>query len=119
MLSSLLALAVVVAFSMLIYISLFFTISPIGSRIIVAVFSDFLAGAILPLPFFPDPIRRVLELLPFAAMHNMPLRIYSGNIIGIDAVYGIALQLFWLAVLLICGRLFMAKALKKVIVQGG
>lgn len=119
LLSALLALCVVAAFSMLMYISLFYTLSPMGVRIIAAVLSDFLAGAIVPLPFFPEPVRAVVELMPFAAMQNMPLRIYSGNISGTDALTGIALQIFWLAVLLLIGRLMMNRALKRVIVQGG
>ena len=114
-----LALGVVVAFSMLIYISLFYTLSASGVRFIIAVLTDFLAGGTIPLPFFPEPVRAVAELLPFAAMQNMPLRIYSGNIIGTGAIMGIALQMFWLAVLLLIGRIAMNQALKKVIVQGG
>ena len=114
-----LSLGVVVSFSMLIYISLFYTLSPVGIRIIVAVLSDFLAGATIPLPFFPERIRAVVELLPFAAMQNMPLRIYSGNITGTDVLKGIALQIFWLCVLTVIGKIAMNRALKKVIIQGG
>ena len=117
--SAVLALGVVVSFSMLMYISLFYTLSPMGVRIIVAVLSDFLAGATVPLPFFPEPVRAVAELLPFAAMQNMPLRIYSGNIAGIDALSGIGLQIFWFAALFFTGRIWMGRALKKVVVQGG
>ena len=117
--SSFLALCVDVAFSMLMYISLFYTLSPMGMRIIAAVISDFLAGATVPLPFFPEPFRTIAELLPFGAMQNMPLRIYSGNIAGTDALAGIALQIFWIIVLLFIGRLMMSRTLKKVIVQGG
>jgi len=119
LLSSGLALLVVVAFSMLIYISAFYTLSPAGVRLIAAVVVDFLAGATVPLPFFPPALRAVVELTPFAAMQNMPLRIYSGNIAGTDALLGIALQVFWLAVLVILGRLWIKQALQKVIVQGG
>ncbi|MCL2121169.1 MAG: ABC transporter permease [Clostridiales bacterium] len=119
LLSTALSLGVVVSFSLLMYISLFFMLSPMGVRIIVAVFSDFLAGAIIPLPFFPESLRALVELLPFAAMQNMPLRIYSGHIAGAAAWQGIALQVFWLAALLPAGRLAMRRALKKVIVQGG
>lgn len=119
LISAFLALCVVVAFSMLMYISLFYTLSPTGVRLFVAVISDFLAGATVPLPFFPEPFRTVAEWLPFAAMQNMPLRIYSGNIAGNDALAGIALQVFWLVVLFLVGRLMMSRALKKVIVQGG
>jgi len=119
LLSMALSLFVVVAFSMLIYTSLFYTLSASVLRFIIAVLSDFLAGGTVPLPFFPGPLRAACELLPFAAMQNMPLRIYSGNISGAHALSGIGLQIFWLAVLLFAGRLFMGRALKKVIVQGG
>jgi ABC-2 type transport system permease protein len=117
--SAALALGVVVAFSMLVYVSAFYTLSATGVRIIAAVVVDFLAGATVPLPFFPGSLRAVVELLPFASMQNMPLRIYSGNIAGTDALLGIALQAFWLAALVVAGRLWMGRALKKVIVQGG
>ena len=119
LLSTLLALGVVVAFSMLIYISGLFTISAVGARVIAAVVVDFLAGAVVPLPFFPAGLRAVVELTPFAAMQNMPLRIYSGNIAGVNALWGLALQAFWLVALVVFGRLWMRKALRKVVVQGG
>jgi len=119
LLSGALTLGVVASFSMLIYISLFYTLSPTGVRLTVGAAADFLAGSIIPLPFFPSRARAVVELLPFAAMQNMPLRIYSGNISGLDALKGIALQAFWLAALFIIGRFAMKRALKKVIVQGG
>lgn len=118
-LSSGLALGVVVAFSMLVYVSAFYTLSSMGVRLLAATAVDFLAGAVVPLPFFPDGLRRVVELLPFAAMQNMPLRIYSGNIAGAEALQGIALQAFWLLVLVLLGRRLMRNALTKVTVQGG
>ncbi|MCL2631818.1 MAG: ABC transporter permease [Coriobacteriia bacterium] len=118
-LSAALSLSVVVAFSSLVYVSLFYTLSPTGTRLMASGISDFLAGGLLPLPFFPAPIRAVVELLPFASMQNMPLRIYSGHIAGIDALSGIGLQVFWLLVLVLIGRLALNKALKRVIVQGG
>jgi ABC-2 type transport system permease protein len=118
-LSSVLTLGVVVSFSMLIYITTFYTLSPLGIRIIGAMLADFMAGQIIPLPFFPDGFRKVAELLPFAAMQNMPLRIYSGNISGIDALYGILFQIFWIIILFVTGRVWMHSTLKKVVVQGG
>jgi len=117
--SSALALVVVMAFSMLIYISTFYTMSPRGVMIIGAVLADFMGGHIVPLPFFPDGFRQIAQVLPFAAMQNMPLRIYSGNISGADALYGILFQLSWFVVLIIIGKLWMGSTLKKVVVQGG
>ena len=119
LLSAALSLCVVVAFAMPIYISVFYTLSPLGVRLVVATVADFLAGALIPLPFFPQPFRTIAELLPFAAMQNMPLRIYNGDIAGIQAIQGIGLQIVWLVVLVFAGKILMRQALRKVVVQGG
>jgi ABC-2 type transport system permease protein len=119
LLSTVLALCVVVAFAMLMYISMFYILSQRGIKIIVTALTTFLSGGLIPLPFFPAPVLAVVKLLPFAAMQNMPLLIYSGNVTGTDALRGIALQVFWFAALLLIGQLTMRRALKKVIVQGG
>ncbi|WBW97727.1 ABC transporter permease [Oceanirhabdus sp. W0125-5] len=119
LLSTVLALCVVVAFAMLIYISLFYTLSHRGIKIIVTAFTTFLSGGVIPLPFFPEQVLTVVELLPFAAMQNMPLRIYTGDIVGADALKGIAFQVFWFSALLLIGQFTMRRTLKKVIVQGG
>lgn len=119
LLSTVLALCVVVAFAMLMYITLFYTLSHRGIKIIVTAVTTFLSGGVIPLPFFSESVLVIVQLLPFAAMQNMPLRIYSGNIVGVDALKGIAFQVFWFMALLIIGRFTMRRTLKKVIVQGG
>ena len=115
----LLGFLVVVAFCMLVYVVTFFTISPDGVRMVAVSAVELLAGSIIPLPFFPDSVRTVLELLPFASMQNVPLRIYSGDLAGEAAVSALALQVFWLAVLVLLGKLLMRRAEKKITVQGG
>lgn len=119
LLSTVLALCVVVAFAMLMYISLFYTLSQRGIRIIVTALTSFLSGGVIPLPFLPAPVLSVVKWLPFAAMQNIPLRIYSGSILGADVLNGFVFQAFWLAALLFTGRAAMRRALQKVIVQGG
>ena len=110
---------VTVAFTMLIYMLSFFTLSPDGLRIVFMSVIEFCQGAILPLPFFPDGIRQFMELLPFASMQNVPLRAYSGDLSGAVLQKAILLQLFWLFALIALGRLLERFALKKVVVQGG
>lgn len=119
MLSALLAFGVTVAMAMLMYISLFYLISQRGIRIIVTAVTDFFSGGVIPLPFFPEQVLRVVRVLPFAAMQNMPLQIFCGNIAGVDALKGIGFQMFWLTVLVVGGRAAMGVATRRVIVQGG
>jgi ABC-2 type transport system permease protein len=111
------AMFTVTAYCLIDYISAFYTMS--RYNVIFVILADFLAGGYIPIPFFPEPFRKIAELLPFAAMQNMPLRIYSGDIAGMDAVYGIGLQLFWFAVMLIFGKQLMKRSLRRVVAQGG
>lgn len=119
LLSMILALGVVVAFAMLLYITLFYILSHRGIKIIVTALTTFLSGGVIPLPFFPEPMLAVIRLLPFSAMQSMPLLIYSGNIRGMNALEGIVFQVFWLVLLIIVGQFAMRYSLRKVIVQGG
>lgn len=112
-------LAVTIALCTFVYMLAFFTISPQGLRTFICSAVELLAGAVVPLPFFPERIRFVAELLPFASMQNAPLRIYSGSMTDFEMARAAGLQLFWLIVLLIAGRALAHAAEKKVIIQGG
>lgn len=115
----LLGLAVTVSFCMLIYVLTFFTVSPQGLRMLFSSTVEFFAGAIIPLPFFPEKIQRIMELLPFASMQNVALRIYSGSMSSAEMERAVILQIFWLIVLTLTGKLLCRVAVRKVTVQGG
>lgn len=119
LLTMVLAFLVVVSFCVAVYFITFFTISPQGLRIMVVTLAEFCQGALIPLPFFPGWLQKILELSPFGAMQNVPLRIYSGDIAGMDALAAALLQLFWLVVLWGVGKWLEKKALAKMIMLGG
>ncbi|MFQ9515906.1 MAG: ABC transporter permease [Eubacterium sp.] len=110
---------VMVAFFNMVYGLTFFMVSPRGIRILVMSGLEFFTGAVIPLPFFPDKMARIMELLPFASMQNVPLRIYSGNIQGKEMVYAVLLQIIWLIILIVVGKALCHIAEKKVCIQGG
>jgi ABC-2 type transport system permease protein len=117
--SALFAFILVSAYSMFYYIICFYTIHSFGVRTIASSLALILSGHIIPLPFFPDNILRVLTLLPFASMQNAPFFIYSGYWDTREALIRIIMQAAWLIIFIVTGRILMQKALKKVIVQGG
>ncbi|MBR5287914.1 MAG: ABC transporter permease [Clostridia bacterium] len=119
LLTGVLGFLVTVAFFMLVYALTFYTISPNGLRILISSVVEFFAGAVIPLPFFPDRVREVFELLPFAAMQNVPLRVYSASMSGGEMTRAIALQVFWLITLVFAGKLLIGMALRRMSVQGG
>ncbi|WP_310601683.1 ABC transporter permease [Anaerosporobacter sp.] len=119
LITMILGLLVTVSFCMLVYVLTFFTVSPQGLRIFFVSMVELLAGSVIPLPFFPDKIRAVLELLPFAAMQNVPLRIYSGDLSGCAIVKPVVLQSIWLIILTVSGYCLCRYAEKRVRLQGG
>lgn len=119
LLTLVLGLAVTVSFSMLIYVLTFFTISPQGLRIFFMSTMEFFAGAVIPLPFFPDKVRQIMELLPFASMQNVSLRIYSGSMSGAEMRRAVILQVFWLIAVTAAGKLLCRLAERRITVQGG
>lgn len=114
-----LGLMVMVSFCMLIYVLTFFTVSPQGLRVLFYSTIEFFSGAIIPLPFFPEKVQRIMELLPFAAMQNVALRIYSGSMSRPEMEKAVILQIFWLAVITFIGKKLCQMAEKRITVQGG
>lgn len=112
-------LLVMVALNMLVYGVCLFTISGDGARILFASLSEFLAGQVIPLPFFPEKVERILELNPWASMGNVPFRIYGGDLAGPEMLRAMCIQVIWLVVLVAAGRLLCAGGEKRAVVQGG
>lgn len=112
-------LAVTVSFCMLVYVLTFFTISPQGLRMVFTSVVEFFAGAVIPLPFFPEKIQKIMEVLPFASMQNVALRIYSGSMSYEEMKRAIFLQVFWLIVVTVMGKGLCKVAEKRICVQGG
>ena len=104
---------------MLVYAITLFTISPQGLRALLTGAVEFLSGAIIPFPFIPQPVRGVLELLPFGSMQNVALRVYGGSLAGGEMLRAVWLQIFWIAVLVLLGRVVCGRAERRMVVQGG
>jgi ABC-2 type transport system permease protein len=114
-----LGLILIVAISMLIYISIFYTMSGMGSLLIFGVFGEFFSGLVIPVPLMPEALKKLVYVLPFRYTSDLPFRIYAGNIGLKEALISIGVQLVWITIIVTIGRLWMGKALKRVVVQGG
>ena len=79
----------------------------------------FFSGFAVPIAFFPGALQTVSRLLPFAAMINTPIEVFLERQHGWAVVGAIAFQAMWAAVLLLAGRLLLAAATRRVVIQGG
>lgn len=109
----------VVALSMLIYISVFITMSPGGSLLLFSIFGEFLAGLIVPIPLMPGWMQQIVYLLPFHWTADFPFRVFTGDISSSEAAVGLGAQLIWLIALIAIGKLAMARSLRHIVIQGG
>jgi len=104
---------------LLYHIICLFTLDEKGIVNIFMVTSDILSGGVVPIPFFPKILQGISNILPFRYISDFPFRFYVGNISLSEGYISIFIQLLWIVILIIIGRLLMDKALKKAVVQGG
>lgn len=114
-----LGLLLLVAISMIIYISVFKTMSPVGSMSFIGLMGDFFSGMTIPIPLMPAWLQNVCYILPFRWTSDLPLRIYSGNISSNQALISIGVQIIWIVVLVSAGSRMMQRIMRRIVVQGG
>jgi ABC-2 type transport system permease protein len=107
------------AISMIIVCLTFKTLSAKGTTSIVNTVCGLLGGLYIPLPLMPQYIQNVLNYLPFRFVTDLPFRIYIGNVSPLASLPFIGIALIWLVGIILLGKLFMSKALKKTVIQGG
>ena len=97
----------------------FWTLETTGMVAIFRFANLFFAGGLVPLAFFPAPLRTVAEALPFQTQAFIPVSLYLGRIQGTDAFRALGLQLLWLVLLGAVAAAVWRRAVTKIVVQGG
>jgi ABC-2 type transport system permease protein len=80
---------------------------------------ELLSGLLIPMTFFPRPVRRVLDLLPFEHIAYSPLQIYLGKYDTQHTLLILGEQWLWVIVLLLLAQLWWDRASQKITIQGG
>ncbi len=79
-----------------------------------------LSGALVPLPFYPEKVRSVLEWLPFQSLYNAPARILAAGSEGLaEALPFFARQAAWTVIFYILARVLFSAGQHKLVVNGG
>lgn len=107
------------AITTLVHVSLLWTLSGEGLARLMPTLVIFFSGMVVPLPFFPDWMQPVFEVLPFRGLVDAPFRLYTGHIAPGDAAGPLALSLGWTLALVLGGRRLLARGTRRLVVQGG
>ena len=98
----------------------FWTLSVWGISFSKDILISFLAGALLPLQFYPDAFVRVIRFFPFPYMYNLPLTIITSPVVDISVwVKSFAVQAIWIIALYGIARAYFALSMQKLTVNGG
>jgi ABC-2 type transport system permease protein len=110
---------IITGIGMIIQLITFFTLQDKGISSIISLIQGLLSGFDIPLPLLPVILLTLTKFMPFRLISDLSQRIYSGNINIVYGLQSILLQIVWITILVLIGRLIMKIALKKVVIQGG
>lgn len=96
-----------------------FTMNEVGVTNIFMAISDILSGLVIPIVFFPPFLQKISNFLPFKYISDFPFRIYAGNIQINEVLTGIIVQVIWVIILIVIGKILMKYISKRMTVQGG
>jgi ABC-2 type transport system permease protein len=107
------------ALTMLLTVSMLWTISGEGINTIVPTLVIMLSGMIVPLPLFPQWAKPLLNFLPFSGLLDQPFRLFTGNLPP-DALGRVLMhQTVWIVIMIGFGRLLVRRGVKRLVIQGG
>ncbi|NQT66443.1 MAG: hypothetical protein HQ569_02560 [Actinobacteria bacterium] len=79
-----------------------------------------LSGALIPINFFPEILRKIVGFLPFQAIYHIPLTILISKDMSIyEYLKFLGIQLSWAIALYALNRFYYSRAIKVVTVNGG
>jgi ABC-2 type transport system permease protein len=107
------------ALTTLLSVSILVTVSGRGVHVLTTSVVNLLSGSLVPLPLLPDWLQVVASALPFCGLMDTPFRLYMGHLPPGDALAAVGHQLGWTLALVLGGRWLLARALQRVVVQGG
>ncbi|MGI8975253.1 MAG: ABC transporter permease [Thermomicrobiales bacterium] len=119
LLSLIMAYVVSMLIWLLVGLSGFWLIDASGMKSIVGVVGSFLGGSTIPLWFMPEPLRIVVELLPFQAIFFLPASIYVEQAQALEMWRALGIQAFWVVALWLVAAWTWRRAQNRLVVQGG
>jgi ABC-2 type transport system permease protein len=114
-------LAVTISFNcrFLMNLSAFWLLDHRGVAQVYIATSNILSGMYAPVAWFPGWMASIARLTPFPSMIQTPADVLTGRLDATASLRAVGVQLVWVAVTLGVVRLALARATRKLVVQGG
>ena len=90
-----------------------------GSNLLKTSLVAFMSGSLIPLAFFPKIVSDILSFLPFSSLIYTPVMIIVGKYDASQILQALALQFFWLLVMVGVSQLIWKRVQSFITIQGG
>lgn len=107
------------ALTMLLTVSMMWTLSGEGVNTIVPTLVIIFSGLVVPLPLFPEWTKPLLNILPFSGLFDQPLRLFTGNLPPNALLSVLIHQGIWIALMVWFGRFLVSRGVNELVIQGG
>jgi ABC-2 type transport system permease protein len=97
----------------------FWLVETRGIALLYMVVSGFLAGLFVPIALFPGWLHAVATATPFPSMLMYPIDVLSGRVDVVEGIGLVAVQVAWLALVLLVGQVATRAGRRRLEVQGG
>lgn len=107
------------ALTMLLTVSMLWTISGEGINHLFPTLIIVFSGMIIPLPLFPDWMQPLLAILPFSGLLDHPFRLFVGNLPPAALGKVLTHQVIWISSIILFGRFLVKRGVQRLVIQGG
>ena len=117
--SVVLAVCVSFAFRYLYNLTAFWLLDYRGAQRLAVAVCAFFSGLIIPVAFFPGPLKTLANATPFPAMLQRTVDIFVGRAEGAQILVALAVQIGWALALIATAYAMFAAGARRLVVQGG
>ncbi len=119
LLSTFLALLISICWRFLINLAAFWTPEAKGIGRFAFGITWITSGFAMPLRFFPDWFNTLCHFTPFPGLINTSVEVYLSLLTGFDLLQALALQVFWVLVLMLMCQVVLRAGVKRLVILGG
>ncbi len=119
LLSVLIAILISFTWRFLVNLLAFWFVDALGIARFAYLGMTFFSGFMVPIAYFPEYLKFVVNLTPMPSMVNTPVEIYLGVVQGLALWTALGIQLGWLLFMTFVCELVYRRGVQKVTIQGG
>ena len=80
---------------------------------------ELFSGLLIPISFFPEIVQKIFDFFPFKSMVYTPCMIFQNKLSFYEICIAIGMQIFWIIVMMLIGKIMYKALIKDLTILGG